>query len=324
MPVRIGFIGCGGIANHHMNSLSKVEGAQMVAFYDTDADRAKQAAEKWGGEAYEDLEAMLDGAGLQAVYICTPPFAHGDLEMAAIERGLHIFLEKPIGLDMAMVRKIEAAIAEKGIICSVGYHWRYMASTEAAKELLDGATISMVLGYWIGGLPGVYWWRQMKLSGGQLVEQTTHIVDLARYFAGEVEKVAGAMALRCLKDVPELDVPDVGAVTLWFESGAVGSICNACHVGYGFRVGIDIFACDRTVSIDGHKLTVRSADGVDEQELPSDPTVAEDTAFVRAVETGDASGIRSDYSDAAKTLAVTLAATLAAEENRVVKVSEVG
>ena len=324
MPVRVAFIGCGGIANHHMRTLAKIEDAQMVGFYDVDAERAKAAAEQYGGTAFDDVETMLDESGCQACYICVPPFAHGDLEMAVIDRGLALFVEKPVATTMETARKIEKAIAEKGIVSAVGYHWRYMAATEKAQEALAGKTITSVLGYWMGGLPGVWWWRKMETSGGQLVEQTTHIVDLARLFAGEVKSVAASYALRCLHDVENLDVPDVGTVTLTFESGAVGQITNCCHLNFGFRVGIDIIACDMAARINSGSLQLQTADGLQDVDASNDPTLAEDTAFLKAVETGDTSGIRSPYSDAVKTFAVTIAANLSAAEGRVVEVAEVG
>lgn len=324
MSVRIGFIGCGGIANHHMRTLREIEEAELAAFFDTDAERAEKAAEEYGGQAYSDVDEMLDSGGLDACYVCTPPFAHGELELAVVDRGLGLFVEKPVAMDMDTARRIEAAIGEAGVVSAVGYHWRYMQAVEKAQEALAGKTVTAVLGYWMGGLPGVWWWRRMNRSGGQMVEQTTHIVDLARLFAGEVKAVAAAYALRCLMDVENLDVPDVGTATLYFESGAVGTINNCCHLGFGFRVGIDIVACDVVVSIDGGRLVLRTADGSEETPAEGNPTLAEDKAFVRAVASGDRSGIRSDYSEAVKTLAVTLAANAAAEEGRVVEVEEVG
>ncbi|MCD6351877.1 MAG: Gfo/Idh/MocA family oxidoreductase [Armatimonadetes bacterium] len=324
MSVRLGFIGCGGIANHHMRTLAQIEEADLVAFYDKDAERAKKAAAEYGGQAYDDLETMLDDADLQACYMCTPPFAHGEEELAVVSRGLGLFLEKPVARDMETARKVEAAIRQAGVVNAVGYHWRHMPSTKRAEEVLAGKTVTAILGYWMGGLPGVYWWRRMDLSGGQMVEQTTHIVDLARLFGGEVKAVAAAYGLLCLQDVEDLDVPDVGTMTLYFESGAVGTISNCCHLKMGFRVGIDIVACDTVVSINGNRLTLKTEEGTEDEQLEGDPTLAEDLAFVQAVATGDTSGIRSDYSDAVRTLAVSLAANLSAEEKRVVEIAQIG
>ena len=83
MAVRIGFIGTGGIAQSHLQTLGGNSDAQLVAYCDLDLERAQKAAEEYGGNAYRDFEKMLDGEELDALVICTPPFAHGDIELAA-------------------------------------------------------------------------------------------------------------------------------------------------------------------------------------------------------------------------------------------------
>ncbi len=83
MSVRIGFIGTGGIAQRHLQTLSKNSDAQLVAYCDLDVERAQKAAKEYGGNAYRDYEKMLDREELDALVICIPPFAHGDIELAA-------------------------------------------------------------------------------------------------------------------------------------------------------------------------------------------------------------------------------------------------
>ncbi len=282
------------------------------------------AATEYGGTVFDSAEKLLSDGGVDAVYICTPPFAHGDLELAAVAARKPIFLEKPIAVDMKTVREIEAAVNGAGLISSVGYHFRYFAATARAEAALKGKTVTTIMGFWMGGFPGVYWWRRMDMSGGQMCEQTTHIVDMARLFAGEVKAVCAAYALLCLKDVEDITVPDTGTMTLFFESGAVGTISNCCHLNFGGRVGIDVIACDTMASMDGNHLVLRTAEGVEDVSLDNNPTAVEDAAFIKAVATGDVSGIRSNYSDAARSLAVSLAANASAEQGCIVKVSEVG
>lgn len=170
MAVRIGFIGAGGIANHHFNQLPGIARAKLVAFSDVVEDRAKAAATRFGGRAYTDYRQMLDKEELDAVYVCLPPFAHGDPEHAVIDRGLALFVEKPLSTDLDVARKIADSIAEKSLITCVGYNWRYMDSTDRAKEILAGRRPALAIGYWIGGTPGVPWWRVKAQSGGQAVE----------------------------------------------------------------------------------------------------------------------------------------------------------
>ena len=79
--VRLGFIGTGGMASAHMNNLKNFNDVKFVAMCDVSEDRAKQRAEEFGGNAYTDYQRMYDSEELDAVYICTPPFAHGPQEI---------------------------------------------------------------------------------------------------------------------------------------------------------------------------------------------------------------------------------------------------
>ena len=93
MGIKIGFIGCGGIANAHMNALSKLEGVEFVGLCDIDENRAKAAGEKFGGKVYTDYNKMLEAVEIDACYICLPPFAHEGQEEACIEKNIPFFVE---------------------------------------------------------------------------------------------------------------------------------------------------------------------------------------------------------------------------------------
>ncbi len=321
MSIRIGFVGCGGIANSHMSNLNQMEDAELVGFTDVVAEKAQAAAEKYGGQAYESHQAMYEDADLDAVYICVPPFAHEDQEILAAQAGLAIFVEKPVALSMDKAREIQAAISTSGVISCVGYQQRYLPTVQKAKQRFAAADIAMVMGYWLGGFPGVHWWRVMAESGGQMVEQTTHIVDLARYFAGEIDTVYSSFALRCLGDVEDIDVPDVGVVALKFNSAAVGMICNSCCAGVASKVGIHLILQDVSVEI-GPSLIIKDRQGSREETFtsPNLPTI--DGEFVKAVGSNDQTRILSDYADAVKSLAVSLAANKSAATGQPVRPSE--
>ncbi|MGD9496148.1 MAG: Gfo/Idh/MocA family protein [Armatimonadota bacterium] len=323
MPVRIGFVGCGGIANAHMKNLVKIDGAQMVAFSDIVEEKAQKAADEYGGKAFGDYREMYDSVEMDAVYICLPPFAHTDQEILAAQAGLALFVEKPLALTMAKARQIEAAIAEAGVISCAAYHWRYHDTARWAREALEGGPIAMVLGWWMGGLPGVAWWRVQEQSGGQILEQTTHIIDMARYLAGDVERVHAEMALHVMTDVENISVPDVGTVNLRFESGAVGNISNSC-VPPGWRNGLVIIGDRKTVIFDQFNFELRTAAGTETKTFqPIAAHFRESEAFVKAVATGDRSLILSDYSDGVKSLAVSVAANRSAQTGEPVMIADV-
>lgn len=323
MAVRIGFVGAGGIAGAHMNALEKVENARIVAFADVDAARSERAAARFNAAAYTDYHAMLEREELNALFVCVPPLAHSDAEIIAARSGLAVFVEKPVALTMAKAREIRDALAAAGVVNAVGYHWRAYETTAHVRSLVAERTLGMAMGYWLGGLPGVAWWRRMDGSGGQMVEQTTHIVDLARYYCGEVRSVYAAYALRALGDVENLDVPDVGTMTVQFESGAVGHIANACLLNQAYTVGLNLLFRDLVIEQRSGTIRLQEPHRTTEIRSQVNPMVVEDQAFVNAVETGDSSGIYSTYADAVKTLAVTLAANESARRGEPVQVAEV-
>ncbi len=322
MAVKIGFIGCGGIANAHMNSLAQVADARMVGFMDVVADRAKAAADKHGGKAYDDFQKMLDAEQPDACYVCLPPHVHGEQELACVERGIPFLVEKPIARTMETVRAIEAGVSQAGLLTSVGYHWRYYDTTATARRLLADRAVGMVLGYWMGGLPGVHWWRVYNESGGQLHEQTTHIFDLARYLCGEVKRVYAFTALRALQDVEDLDVADVGTVGLEFESGAIGTVSNTCMLPMGYTVGLHVICRDMIIETSGGHLAVRTKDGVRNADSLTNANLEVNRTFIAAVQSKDSSQIRSPYADGVKSTAVSLAALQSAETGEPVTVAD--
>jgi len=318
MPLRVGFIGCGGIARHHMGLLAKLEDVQMVAFCDINRGKAESAAKQYGGRAYGDHREMYDEEELDAVFICLPPYAHTDQEIMAAERGIALFLEKPVALTLEKAREVTQAIERGGVISSVGYNWRYMEITDKAKEVLGSKKVAFALGRWIGGMPGTSWWRVMAQSGGQMVEQTTHIFDLARYLLGEVKIVYAVASTGLMTEVPNYDVHDASVVNLVFQSGAVANITSSCVVEAGGSAGLDIYTKGLTLKIGDH-LEIIQKGRTEIIQNTNNPYLDEDRTFLEAVRSGDSSGIRSSYADATKTLEVTLAANRSIREGKPIK-----
>lgn len=306
MPVRVGFIGAGGIANTHMNMLQAVEDVQIVAVSDTNQERAESTAARYLAKAYADYKDMLKNEQMDALYICVPPFAHEDQELLAIKKGINIFVEKPVGRSLDKARLVRDAIEKKKVISAVGYHWRYLANTQRAMQILQGRKIGMVQGYWMGGMPAVGWWKKMEESGGQMVEQTTHIFDLARYLCGDIVEVYALYARREIEETHEVDIYDVGSASLKFASGAVGTISNTCMLNLPYVVGLHIIAKELVLEIHGD-LKVIEPGHTETFASGSNSMLAENRAFIEAVKSGKSECIRSTYEDAVKTLAVTLA-----------------
>jgi myo-inositol 2-dehydrogenase / D-chiro-inositol 1-dehydrogenase len=318
--VRVGFIGCGGIAQGHLRALNEHPHARVAAVCDVNPEAVGRAAEKTGAEPYADFRAMLARDDLDAAYLCLPPFAHGEIDLAVIERGLPFFVQKPVALDLKTAGAIAAAARRKGLLTCVGYQLRYSGSTEAAREALAGRTIGLANGYyWCGsGRSTGHWLIQRSKSGGQLVEQATHTIDMLRYLIGEVQSVYALQDRRILTDT---DCPDVNALALRFESGAVGTFTAtwALHGRDWSQANIcEVTFDDSRLHWTPGKVVLHQAGAPREEQRP-DGSI--DAAFVDAVRLNDPSLIRSNYDDAVRTLAVTLAADESARTGQPVDVA---
>ena len=319
-PVNVAFVGAGSNASGHMKRVSAVEGAQIVAICDIDEERAEAAAKAYGAKTYTDYSPMIERENLSALYVSVPPFAHYDAEILAAQKGVHLFVEKPVALTMEKGLEICEAVEKAGIITCVGYQVRYGNTVDRAKKFLEGRTIAMVASNRWGGMAPKPWWWRMDQSGGQIVEQTTHQFDMIRYLAGEITEVYANYALRTLTHVEGLDIPDVGVVTLMFESGAIGYVSSSCALNKGGGGGnLDIILKDVVLKWSHNALSTAPPGEYEELqgEIPPAPSI--DEVFIKAVQIGDGSQIRSPYQDALKSLDVTLAANQAAAERKPIK-----
>lgn len=160
----------------------------------------------------------------------------------------------------------------------------------------------------------------MEGSGGQFVEQTTHIVDLLRYTVGEVSEVYAAYGNRYMSGVEEgVTVSDVGTVTLKLVGGAVATISNTCAIPAGDRSGLHIYTNKGVLELGHSGLIDTEAGRRTEYANQTDPYELENEAFLHAIRTGDVSRIRSSYADAVRTHQVTIAANESARTGLPVK-----
>jgi predicted dehydrogenase len=337
MTVRIGFCGTGGIAAEHLKNLQTLENAQLAGLYDAAPGRAEQAREMLAAQdsaagktppsIYPGLREMIADAGLDALYVCLPPFVHGETELTALDAGLALYVEKPVALGIDVARQVAQAVRQAGVVSAVGYQLRYLPSVHRARALLAGQPIGMLIGLYLAGLPGPgHWWRIMSQSGGQVVEQATHTVDMMRFLAGEVTSVYARYARHVLRDEPQMDIPDVSALTLEFANGAIGNLSASCLLGWGMTRdlhGVRVVAHQLLVHVAGAGSgTARYPDG--RVETLADDNVSAmllaDSAFVEAVATHDQSRVLSSYEDGLRSAAVTWAANESARTGQPVTV----
>lgn len=317
---RIGFVGAGSVATRHARVLSGFDDVRLVAVTDPDAERCAEFAAAFGARPARDVADVL-AADVDAVYVCVPPLAHGAIEEAVVAAGLPMFVEKPLAVDLGTAERVAAAVAEAGIVTAVGHHWRYAATVDRAREHLDGRTVHLMTGAWLDKVPPVAWWADRARSGGQVVEQAVHVLDLARVLVGEVAEVH-AMA-DGVPSVPGADVDAATACVLRFASGAVGTLAATCLLRGKHRAGLELYADGLAVTLSEEELLIQDgADGPRGWSVdPDDAKRAVDRSFVDAVEhgTGD---IHVPYEEALRTHRLACAIARSAASGQPVRVEQ--
>ena len=284
---RIGFVGTGGVATRHAEVLSAFSDVTLVAATDVDPVRAGAFADTFGMATAEGVDGLL-AHDLHAVYVCVPPFAHGPAETAAEARvaaaGVPVFVEKPLAVDLPIAEAVGAHLTRAGVLTRVGHHWRCAEPVAQARALLAGRTPRLVSAAWWDKVPPVAWWADRARSGGPVVEQAVHVLDLARVLVGEVEHVH-ARSAGPVPGGPGVDADAAVAAVLSFASGAVGTLSTASVLGWKHRAGVEIVADGLVVGVGEDWLEVRTGAEPPQRHTYDRMTacVAADRAFVDAV-----------------------------------------
>ncbi|MEU4554582.1 Gfo/Idh/MocA family protein [Micromonospora violae] len=316
---RVGLVGAGGVAQRHARVLTGFDDVELVAVTDVAPEAASALVAQHGGRACADVAELL-ATGLDAVYVCVPPFAHGPAEEAVIAAGVPMFVEKPVAIDLSTAERIADLIARRGLRTAVGHHWRYLSVLDQARDLLADRPVRMVSGTWLDKVPPVAWWSRRDRSGGPVVEQAAHVLDLIRLLAGEVTEVT-AYGNGTPPPVDGADIDSVTTAALRFADGAVGTLSAACVLGWKHRAGLEILADGLALAITEDGLSIRDADG--ERHLPADPEaarVAVDRAFVDAVR-GIGDDVRVPYAEALATQRLALAVADSARTGATVRLA---
>jgi len=311
-PLRVGIIGGGWIARVHVPAIDAAPGIELVAACDTAIERAEAIAGPRGAHAYTRWEEMLEQETLDALWVCTPPLFHRGPAEAALARGVHVYLEKPIARTLEDADAIVAAASSSSAICAIGYQYHASELLDDARTLLEGQQVGLLISRNLGPVAGRPWFMDRAQGGGQILERASHHIDLQQALAGRIASVsatAGSVDLS-LTGMPN-GIEDAITLVFRFEGGALGSVHSAwTRDGQPELYGVDIVASDATLALQlgpqEFRLTGRSggAGVATEHGEPMDRSIAR---FVEAVRQGDASRVACHPEEARDTLAVALA-----------------
>ena len=306
-PLRVGVYGAGNFANReHLPNLARIDGVRVVAVCDVDEQAARATAARFGiPGVYTDGMKMLAGERLDALWSIVPASARGDVEVAAAERGVHLFSEKPQATEMRTARRIDAAIRRGGVLSTVGFRERYRPIFQEAKRLLADKKVVHVRFQSFRDLPAQDAAdAEFRSYGAAFFDWGPHAVDYCRFLSGlDITTAQGFFTDRRPYLTPlsasfNFAMTGGATMTVTFVCAGPGGPANEPYFLICFEGGyLGVHGYDR---IEMNGRTVYEAEDFN-------PWFELDRRFCEAVRTGDGSGLLNDYRDGLSTLAPLLA-----------------
>ena len=225
--VRLALVGLGKMGISHLAIVRSHPEVELVAACDSTRYVLDTLAKCTGLKVYSDYDRMLAEERLDGVVIATPSRSHGRLVQAALDRGLHVFCEKPFCLDPEEGARLAALAERKGLVNQVGYHFRFVGAFREAKRLIDAGALGRIhniraeaYGPVVLRPKNVTWRARKSEGGGCLYDYACHAIDLVNFLAGEPERVSGTV----LNSLFSKDVEDEVYSTFHFKDGLSAQI----------------------------------------------------------------------------------------------------
>lgn len=217
--VKLGIIGCGGIAGIHTDQLVKMKDrAQVVYVADLDEKKAMEKKEKMGASKYTTDYHELLRSDVEGVLCCVPTGYHADIVVDAARAGKQIFCEKPIAMTMEDADKMVEACKKAGVVLQIGFVRRFDDAWLKYRELIQSGVIGRPV-IWRSvagsGMPPAKWFNDEKIGGGPFIDGCIHNFDFALYTFGDAKEAVASLK-KFRSDTTALDT---GTAVVKFKSG---------------------------------------------------------------------------------------------------------
>lgn len=273
--MKAAIVGCGSIAKMHASVLREMPGMTIVGFADCKVERAKAYRDEYGCEetnVYASLEEMLQGETVDVLHICTPHYLHTPMAVYALNRGVHVFTEKPPAVSRAQFAKLKEAAASGKARLGICFQNRYNESTKAMEELLASPKSGKI----VGARAFVSWMRTEEYyaesdwrgkweteGGGCLINQSVHTLDLLNHFMGGCPVETEANMMNChLKDV--IEVEDTVSAYIRYPEATACFYATTAYAG-NRPIMIDIECEHMSLRLEGSYVTCIHKDGRKEE-----------------------------------------------------------
>lgn len=213
-PVKIGIVGCGGIAKAHVNAYRAIGGNRIAWVYDVSAESAQRLAEEVGARVAPSVEWMAKEAGVDAVSVCAPPGAHVACCLPFIEAGVAVLCEKPLAATLEQAQHLAQAVRRAGSLFMTAFCYRFHPPIVKLKELIDSGVLGQPVffqntfsGY--ARIAGNHRADRNVSGGGSLIDNGAHSIDLLCHLVGEPTCVQAMLTNAVQQD---LEVEDLSVM----------------------------------------------------------------------------------------------------------------
>jgi predicted dehydrogenase len=321
VTIRLGLVGGGWISRLHLEALERLGRTELVGVVAGSRATAEAVCGRFGGTAYDELDRMLDAGRPDCVYVAVPPHRAVEIGTRLAARRFPFLTEKPLAADDADgPRRLAAEIERARLVVAVGYHLRALDIMAEVRDRLAASPPRLIVARWLDSTPSPAWWGRAAEGGGQVIEQATHLYDLARWLMGEAV-VIGAASVRDPAgsgSQGDVDVADSTAAVLSFERGGVGSFANTRRLASAV-IEVELVSDGLLTTLtkrpdrgqgDWH-ATFDNGTVIHAIHAERDPYEIQAAAFLDAVEAGDPGLVLSSYADALRTDRLTRAVVAA-------------
>ncbi len=249
--INLGIIGLGFIGRVHLKNCLNLKSARVVAVADISKRALKFAKELGVKQLFTDYHELLEQPDIDAVIVSLPTHLHASCAIRAAEEGKHIFLEKPLARNPKEGKKIVSAAKKHGVKLMVGYPFRFHSGFKSLKEKIESGELGDVQvahAVNVGAGPFFHraesvtprpvpeWWFDKELSGGgALLDLGSHMINLTRWYFGEVRSVKAYLGHRF-----DFDFEDYAVCIANFDSGTT-AIINVGWFSQKSAIGIELF-----------------------------------------------------------------------------------
>jgi predicted dehydrogenase len=234
----VALIGCGRIAEAHLDVVRALPDCHLVAAVDVRPDAAESVAQRAGARAFSDYREALDHVAPDAVIVCTPPFTHAEIASTCLTAGVHVLCEKPLAISVAQAERMVEAAAQGDALLMMASKFRYVRDINQAKNVIEAGLLGEIVLY-----ENIFcsradmrdrWYSQRTLAGGGvLIDNGSHALDIARFLLGPISQIQGQEG----KNVQGLEVEDT--VQLYFRTAT--DVMGTLHLSWSIPKELDTY-----------------------------------------------------------------------------------